>query len=345
MSSSVVQRPAQTRSHKWRWIVFAIGAIGAIGGGGADRLMGLLIMLAAWTPAILRQIAKNKYFNSPEFQARKAEIAAVVSEHNELADYVGEIRERGSFTVGASRTGQYAHLAQGTNTSNWNYQRDRNVAELTAPNVHNCGLTVVRNAQADPIKYLMKYFEIKPDEQTLADVEAMGSSISNLEEAVANLHAREAAITQQIDPPKVIRKYFMNEFLDQVGVHFSPITVPYPVYKFQYVSAGGNSGQETVIQLNSQTIDALVETLSQKIRWRKSAAGQRALMTTRLRNYIKQRDSFTCRQCGVSVDHEPHLLLEIDHVIPVSRGGLTEESNLKTLCWKCNRTKSNKMPA
>ncbi|MES6325425.1 HNH endonuclease, partial [Cutibacterium acnes] len=79
-------------------------------------------------------------------------------------------------------------------------------------------------------------------------------------------------------------------------------------------------------------------------RWRKSAAGQRALMTTRLRNYIKDRDNHTCQNCSVSVAQEPHLLLEVDHIMPVSRGGLTTEENLQTLCWQCNRTKSNKVP-
>lgn len=32
---------------------------------------------------------------------------------------------------------------------------------------------------------------------------------------------------------------------------------------------------------------------------------------------------------------------EIDHVIPRSRGGLTEEANLSLLCLLCNRRKSN----
>ena len=30
-------------------------------------------------------------------------------------------------------------------------------------------------------------------------------------------------------------------------------------------------------------------------------------------------------------------------IIPVAKGGLTEESNLQTLCWKCNRSKSDKI--
>jgi 5-methylcytosine-specific restriction endonuclease McrA len=114
------------------------------------------------------------------------------------------------------------------------------------------------------------------------------------------------------------------------------------VYAFEYISAGGNSSQRTTVTLDTPVIDALVETLSQKIRWRKSAAGQRALMTSKLRNSIKARDKHTCQSCSVSLAAEPHLLLEVDHIVPVSRGGLSAWDNLQTLCWRCNRTKSNK---
>jgi 5-methylcytosine-specific restriction endonuclease McrA len=91
----------------------------------------------------------------------------------------------------------------------------------------------------------------------------------------------------------------------------------------------------------------LSETLVQKIRWAKSAAGQRALMTARLRGWIKDRDRHTCQNpaCGASVAVEPNLLLEVDHIIPVSKGGLSEPENLQTLCWRCNRSKGAKMPA
>ena len=41
---------------------------------------------------------------------------------------------------------------------------------------------------------------------------------------------------------------------------------------------------------------------------------------------------------------EPHLLPEVDQVVPVSKGGLTAEDNLQTPCWRGNRTKSNKLP-
>lgn len=58
---------------------------------------------------------------------------------------------------------------------------------------------------------------------------------------------------------------------------------------------------------------------------------------TRLR--IFERDKFTCSYCG-SVGGE----LECDHVIPISRNGTSEDSNLTTSCKPCNRLKSNMMP-
>ena len=303
-----------------------------------------LALLAAYpTYRVVRHIRKERYFASEEFLAHKAEIAAVVAEHNEVTEYTSEIRSGGSFSLGASSTGAQANLASFENTSNWNYKRDRNVANYAPPNVHNCSLQVVRNANADPLKYLMKYFNIKATEDNLAEVETLGEETSRLENAVSNLAEREQDIAKSISPPAFILKHYNREFMGRVGVELSPITVPYPVYAFEYVSAGGNSGQRTTITLNTQTIDALVGTLSEKIRWRKSAVGQRALMTAKLRGYIKTRDNHTCKHCSVSIHAEPHLLLEVDHIIPVSKGGLSAEENLQTLCWRCNRTKSNKL--
>ena len=302
------------------------------------------VVIAAWVSyRVGRYILKERYFASEEFLAHKNEIASFVAEHNELAHYISEIRSRGSFELGASSTGSQAHLASFQNTSHWNYRRDRNVANYQAPNVHNCSLQVVRNASGDPVKYVMKYFNIKADETNLADVENLGDDITRLQDAVYNLQQREVSITKSVNPPAFILKHYADEFMKHVGVELSPITVPYPVYAFEYVSAGGNSSQRTTVTLDTPTIDALVETLSQKIRWRKSAAGQRALMTSRLRNSIKARDNHTCRYCSVSLAAEPHLLLEVDHVIPVSKGGLSTPDNLQTLCWRCNRTKSNKV--
>ena len=71
------------------------------------------------------------------------------------------------------------------------------------------------------------------------------------------------------------------------------------------------------------------------------AKNQRQLMTPELRRRIMERDNYTCRVCGKYMPDE--VGLHIDHIIPVSRGGKTVESNLQVLCSKCNGHKSNRV--
>lgn len=307
--------------------------------------VGAVIALAIYVPKLVRHIQKNRYFASEPFLAHKAAIASVVAEHNVVVAYVSEIRQKGSFEIGASATGSQAHLASFQNTSKYGYRRDRNVAQYGASNVHICSLQVVRNAAADPLKYVMKYFDIKSTEGDLADVERVGESVSRLENAVENVKRREAGIVSSINPPPFILKYYSGEFMSQVGVNLSPVVVPCPEYAFEYVSAGGSSSQRTLVKLDSPVIDALIEVMSQKIRFSKTAAGQRALMTAKVRSFVKDRDHHTCQYCSLSVAQEPNLLLEVDHIMPLSRGGLSALDNLQTLCWRCNRSKSNKIIA
>lgn len=55
-----------------------------------------------------------------------------------------------------------------------------------------------------------------------------------------------------------------------------------------------------------------------------------------LRWEIWERDNFTCQICG------KRRFLNVDHIIPESRGGTLDKENLQTLCKKCNSSKSNK---
>ena len=66
---------------------------------------------------------------------------------------------------------------------------------------------------------------------------------------------------------------------------------------------------------------------------------ERNKMTVAVRERIKKRDNYTCQKCGISLFDEPHLLLEVDHIVPIAKGGKTVDSNLQCLCWKCNRSK------
>lgn len=51
-----------------------------------------------------------------------------------------------------------------------------------------------------------------------------------------------------------------------------------------------------------------------------------------------QRDNFTCQYCGLRCDESA---IEIDHIIPVSKGGNDFPTNLTVSCFDCNRGKSD----
>jgi DnaD/phage-associated family protein len=59
-----------------------------------------------------------------------------------------------------------------------------------------------------------------------------------------------------------------------------------------------------------------------------------------LRFEIFQRDQHTCQCCGRQA---PEVELEIDHLIPVARGGTDDFENLLTSCRECNSGKSAKL--
>ncbi|MBU3949914.1 MAG: HNH endonuclease [Proteobacteria bacterium] len=61
-----------------------------------------------------------------------------------------------------------------------------------------------------------------------------------------------------------------------------------------------------------------------------------------IRYDILKRDNFRCVKCGASPALNPGSQLHIDHKLPWSKGGETEEDNLQTLCSDCNLGKSNK---
>lgn len=65
---------------------------------------------------------------------------------------------------------------------------------------------------------------------------------------------------------------------------------------------------------------------------------KRKNIPNKLRFEVFKRDSFTCQYCGQSA---PNVVLEVDHLLPVSKGGDNDILNLITSCWTCNNGKSN----
>lgn len=64
---------------------------------------------------------------------------------------------------------------------------------------------------------------------------------------------------------------------------------------------------------------------------------QRRAVSPSVRLQVFSDDGFSCVWCG-STDR-----LELDHIVPVSKGGTNERTNLQTLCYTHNRKKGAKL--
>lgn len=282
------------------------------------------------------------YYQSDAFWNIKNEIKDHVQKCNELNEHIEELKM--SFVQSDKNS---LGTAEYIDNSNYNFKRKEwEKLQNDDKYVHQCSASVCKNAQAQPFKYLGKYFGMKANNDTLNRIEEVFNNFSAVEEGKSLLNAEEQEMfaglykrmpdfTDEKERPIFTRRLGFKD------IDFSDVY--YPRFKFLYVSPGGNSSTETNITLDLENLADFIQYLSEQVKFKESAKGQRALMTSKLREHIKQRDNYTCQCCGVSVKDEPHLLLEIDHIVPVSKGGKTEESNLQTLCWQCNRKKGNKL--
>lgn len=134
---------------------------------------------------------------------------------------------------------------------------------------------------------------------------------------------------------KLFNKRILHEPISGLSIHLSAT----------YVSPKGRNFYRQKLDVNyDEFVGALNYTL-QLIKKRATRQYQikveRSKMSDSLRYNVMKRDGFRCCICGSSA--EDGVKLHVDHIVPVSRGGKTEMSNLRTLCDRCNLGKSDKI--
>jgi hypothetical protein len=78
--------------------------------------------------------------------------------------------------------------------------------------------------------------------------------------------------------------------------------------------------------------EAMTETTTERRR------GRYIQFSTKMR--VVRRDNHTCQHCGKHLRDDE---VEFDHKIPISRGGSSEEHNIRLTCFDCNRDKTDKI--
>lgn len=148
---------------------------------------------------------------------------------------------------------------------------------------------------------------------------------------IENRHSKSklySEFKQTVDDENAVKFYFIRKYGNKKLIE-EVVTFSYEEMKLYYkniLKENNYNVEHSVIVHEKNNIDVEIE---------------RRKMTTKLREMIMVRDNYTCQICG---KYMPDTVgLEIDHIIPVSKGGKTEVNNLRVLCSRCNRRKYNKL--
>lgn len=288
-------------------------------------------------------VGENKkildYYESPDFLKIKDTCENMMSSQREFNEYINEKVQSISQLFGT-------RIVRNDTVNEDEYSYIRPYKKTITPFTAEVSSTVFASAENSPLEYVVKYFYPNKDlyPEQIKKLQHLVGELETLKEAKQIIDNYKSEYRQYLgDVPAFVMENDECGFYSRLGfanVDESTLTVE---YKFVYTSGGGMAQRSFTIPMTEETIVKLIEMLEGKLTVKAFAKEQRAMMTKKLREHIKERDGFTCCSCGNSTKNEPNLLLEIDHIIPVAKGGCTVEENLQTLCWKCNRAKSDKL--
>jgi len=281
----------------------------------------------------------SDYYNSSEFAQIKETCDSLNTSRKEFNEYIEEKAQSISKLFGTRIVRNETQVED-----SYNYIRayKKSITPFTA----EVSSTVFGSAENNPLDYVIKYFYPNKSQykEQIQKLKTLIEELETLKEAKIIIDNYKKDYDQYIqNVPDYVLENDEDGFYQRLGLAIIDEAVLNVEYKFTYTSGGGMAQRSFTIPMNEENIIELINRLENKLSLQEQTKEQRALMTSKLRAYIKQRDKFTCCQCGNSTDKEPNLLLEVDHIIPIAKGGLTVEDNLQTLCWKCNRSKGSKL--
>lgn len=134
--------------------------------------------------------------------------------------------------------------------------------------------------------------------------------------------------------------YRRTEALMTKAVTLNPVTAPTVKCKIYYTSPKGQNSYKNCNDYSFSDIIKYCDLASKQLEVQSTKEYQRKLMTSAMRYSILNRDNQRCVICGRSASDG--VTLQVDHIIPVSKGGKTTPENLRTLCSDCNLGKGDK---
>lgn len=179
----------------------------------------------------------DSYFKGEQFLAVKARVEQHIAECNDLNEHIEHLKLSYNYAEATDYGG-----GQLSDNSRYNMKRRQWATEMNNKSTYQCSASIVKNAHNQPYKYLCKYFNISPNEDTLEQFEDVLNDFSAVEQGKYLLANERDAIISSIGTS--ISPYILKNYRDRVTkeLGFKKIGLSdlyFPVYTFQYVSAGG----------------------------------------------------------------------------------------------------------
>lgn len=211
------------------------------------------------------------------------------------------------------------------------------IADFIEPQWRFSKLVEMASESDDPIREVLKY-EDQPIEQyrvpipldfdqkvQLSDQKTLDSELVKLaqNEASRMKKALETGIDEHIkELNDSLRRYFETEILNFKEKDY-PEDIPEEV-EIMKCNVFGHICPVIFVG------EAVTETSELRRK------GRYLPFKTKMR--VVRRDNYTCQNCGQHLKDDE---VEFDHIIPVARGGSSEEHNIRLTCFTCNRDKSD----
>ena len=195
----------------------------------------------------------------------------------------------------------------------------------------------------DYLIYQLQYEQRKIKQQMIAidknriDYEKYKNELSNLTQC-----GTYSTSYDKLNLEKLIKieKAFLQQEIKQPTTNFS-------IAVCLYCSTINGSIYDRKSQVfNKNEVNNLIERVNHKNGtfftdneiWNAICRVERGKVSNKMRFSLYQRDGYRCLKCGISQEYAN---LEIDHIVPIAKGGKSTYNNLQTLCHRCNVAKGD----
>ncbi len=233
------------------------------------------------------------YYKSNDFKKIKSTVDSLMISQKEFNEYISQKTKAISEMFGVRITRNDTVV-----DDKYNYipKYKKSITPFTA----EVSAQVFASAENNPIDYIVKYFYQDKDQYPaqIQKLQLLVEELETLKDAKIIIDNYKKDYHQYItNVPSYVMEYDEDGFYSRLGfanISESALTVE---YKFSYTSNGGFAQRSFSVPMTEDTIVDLINALQSKLTMASFSKEQRALMTSKLRNQIKERDNYTCKLC------------------------------------------------